>query len=160
MRRAPFFVDTPTLPEVMKYFYNELLATEDNIFQDCSVAWPAFRSIIINGLFDSVRKLEKYMITDFPTVILEGVAEVAALATKNGVRVDWLNETLGRVVTTKKHRELLERIQALEDELVELDRRRDEVSQLLSEADAELVYNNLSHQRVTNYPMKVLRRRD
>lgn len=34
----PFFVDTPALPEVMKSFYNEFLATEDNIFQDCSVA--------------------------------------------------------------------------------------------------------------------------
>lgn len=58
----------------------------------------------------------------------------------------------------KKHRELLDRIQSLEDELAKLDRRRDELSQLLSEADAELVYNNLSHQRVTNYPMRVLRR--
>lgn len=60
----------------------------------------------------------------------------------------------------KKHQELLDRIQTLEDELAELDRRSDEISQLLSEADAELVYNNLSHQRVTNYPMRVLRRRE
>lgn len=70
-----------------------------------------------------------------------------------------MDEALGRVATKKKHGELLERIQALEDELVELDRRRDEVSQLLSEADVELVYY-LSHQMVTNYSMKVLRRRD
>lgn len=67
---------------------------------------------------------------------------------------------LGRVAMKKKHQELLDRIQTLEDELAELDRRSDEISQLLSEADAELVYNNLSHQRVTNYPMRVLRRRE
>lgn len=64
----------------MKSFYDELLSTEGNIFWDCSVVWPTFRSIIINGLFDSVRKLEKYMITNVSTVILEEVAEVTALA--------------------------------------------------------------------------------
>lgn len=48
----PFFADTPALPEMMKSFYHELLAIESNIFQNCSVAWPAFRSIIINGLFN------------------------------------------------------------------------------------------------------------
>lgn len=84
----PFFADTPALPEVMKSFYDDLLATEGNIFQECSVAWPAFRSIIMNGLFDSVRKLEKYMISDVPTVVLEEVAEVTALAAQNGVRVE------------------------------------------------------------------------
>lgn len=143
---------------MMKSFYDELLVTEGNIFQNCSVAWRAFRSIIINGLFESVRKLEKHMIMDVSTIILEEVAEVAALAAQNGVGVDWLDEALGRVAMNKKHRELLDRIQSLEDELAKLDRRRDELSQLLSEADAELVYNNLSHQRVTNYPMRVLRR--
>lgn len=109
------------------------------------MAWPAFRSIIINSLFDSVRKLEKHMIMDVPTVVLEEVAEITTLAAQNGVRIDWLDEALGRVATKKKHQELLDRIQTLEDELAELDRRRDEVSQLLSEADGELVYNNLSH---------------
>lgn len=76
----PFFADVPTLSEMMKSFYDEHFATEGNIFQNCSVAWPAFRSIIINGLSNSVRKLEKHMIMDVPTVILEEVAEVAALA--------------------------------------------------------------------------------
>lgn len=156
----PFFADTPALSEIMKSFYDELLATEGNIFQNCLVAWPAFRSIIINRLFEYVRKLEKHMIMDVPTIILKEVAEVVALAAQNGVRVDWLDEALGRVTMKNKHQELLDRIQSLEDELAELDRRRDEVSQLLSEADAKLVCNNLSHQRVTNYPMRVLRRRE
>lgn len=76
----PFFADTPALPEMMKSFYDELLVTEGNIFQNCSVAWRAFRSIIINGLFESVRKFEKHMIMDVLTIILEEVEEVAALA--------------------------------------------------------------------------------
>lgn len=99
------------------------------------------------------------MIMDVPTDILEEVVEVTALAARNGIRVDWMDETMGKIVMKRKHLELLDKIQALEDELVELDRQRDEISQILAEADAELVYNNLSHQRVTNYPVKVLRRR-
>lgn len=58
------------------------------------------------------------MITNIPTAIREEVIEVAALAAQNEVRVDCLDEALGRVATKKKHMELLERIQALEDELV------------------------------------------
>lgn len=51
-----------------------------------------------------------------------------ALAAQNGVRVDWMNETLGRIATKRRHLELLDKIQALEDELVELDHRKDEIS--------------------------------
>lgn len=58
------------------------------------------------------------MIAAIPNVILEEVTKVTALAAQNGVRVDWLDEALGRVATKKKHQELLERIQALGDELV------------------------------------------
>lgn len=75
----------------MKFFNDELLVTEGNIFQDYSVAWPVFRSTIINGLFDSVRKLKKYMIPDIFTAILEEVAEVTVLVAQNGVRVDPLD---------------------------------------------------------------------
>lgn len=100
------------------------------------------------------------MIINIPIDILEEVAEVNASAARTGVKVDWMDETLGRITTKMKHLELLDKTQALEDELVELDRRRDEISQILAEADAELMYNNLSHQRVTNYPVKVLRRRE
>lgn len=46
----------------------------------------------------------------------------------------------------------------LEDKLVELDHQRDEITETLAEVDAELVYNNLNLLRVTNYPVKVLRR--
>lgn len=65
------------------------------------------------------------MIMDVPTIILEEVAEVAALAEQNGVRVDWLDEALGRVTMKNKHHELLDRIHSLENELAELDHRRD-----------------------------------
>lgn len=71
-----------------------------------------------------------------------------------------MDETLGRIATKRKHLELLDKIQTLEDELLELDRRRDEITQTLAEADAELVYNNLSRQRVTNYSVRVLWRRE
>lgn len=92
--------------------------------------WPAFCLITINGLFESVRKLEKFMIMDVTTDILEEVAEVTASATRNGVRVDWMDKTLGRIATKRKHLELLDKIQGLEDDLVELDHQWDEISQI------------------------------
>lgn len=43
---------------------------------------------------------------------------------------------------------------------MQLDRRRDEITQSLAEIDAELIYNDLSIQKVNTYPVKVLRRKD
>lgn len=122
--------------------------------------WFAFRLIIVTDLFEVVRRLEKFMIMDIPVEVLEEVAEVTASVARNGVRVDWMDKALGRITTKRRHEDLLEKTQALEDELLELDRRRDEITLTLSEIDAEPVYNNLSHQRVTNYLMKVLRKKE
>lgn len=132
----------------MKFFYDELFFTEGNSFQDYPVVWLAFRSIIINGLFESIRKLERYMIMDVPTDILEEVTEVTALVVRNGMRVDWMDETFDRIAAKRKQLELLVKIQTLEDKLIELDHRRDKITQTLAEADAELLYNNLSHREL------------
>lgn len=62
----------------------------------------------------------------------------------------------GRIATKRKHLDLLEKSGALEDKLLELDRQRDEITQSLAEIDAELVYI----QKVNNYLVRVLKRRD
>lgn len=72
----------------MKSFYDELVSTKGNIFQDCSLVRPAFRSIIINGLFYSARKLEKYIITDVLTVVLEEVARCFSCTERGKGRLD------------------------------------------------------------------------
>lgn len=104
----PFFEGLPTLPEIMKSFYDELLSTEGNIFQKCPVGWPVLRTVIISGLFESVCSHEKYMIVDVPTDILKEVAEVTVSAARMGVKVEWMDETLGRIVTKRRHLNLLE----------------------------------------------------
>lgn len=83
----PFFEDLQALPEVIKSFYDELISTESDIFQECLVVCPALRTIIINSLFESVLRLEKFMIMVIPTNITEEVAEVTASAARMGVRV-------------------------------------------------------------------------
>lgn len=83
----PFFEDFfPNLSD--NIFHNELFSNEGDIFHECPVVWPALRPIIINGLFEPVQQLEKYMIIDVPSEILEEVAEIAALAGRTGVKVD------------------------------------------------------------------------
>lgn len=124
------------------------------------MVWPALRSIIINGLYDASRKLERYMIMDVPNDVLEEVADITASAARIGVKVDWMDEVLGHVALKRKHLDLLESARALKDKLVELDHQRDEITQALVEIDAEVIYNNFSHDRVTNYPITVLRKDD
>lgn len=125
MRGTSIFEDLRALPQIVKSFFNELLSTEGDIFQECQVVWPALRIVIITGLFESVRRLEKFMIIDVPIDILEEVAEVTASAARMGVRVDWMDEILGKVATKRRHLDLLERTRVLEDKLLELDSQRD-----------------------------------
>lgn len=143
----------------MKSFYDKLFSTEGDILKECSVVWSAFRSIIINGLYDFVCRLKKYMTMDVLREIIEEVADITASATKMGVIVDWMDEVFGQIALKRKHLDLLERTYSLEEKLLELDRQSDEIIQFLAEIDAELVYNNFSLEKGTNYPIWVLKER-
>lgn len=123
-----FFEDLPSVPEFVKSFYNELFASEGDIFEGCSVGWSAFRSIIISGPYDSVCRLEKHMIMDVPREVLEDVVDITASAARMSVRVDGMHEVLDQIASKKRHLDLLERTCALEDKLLELDRQRDEIT--------------------------------
>lgn len=153
----PLFQDLLRIADFVKEFYYKLFSVEGDIFKECSVAWSAFRLIIIAGLYDSVRRLEKYTIMDVPRDILKEVADITVLAARMGVRVDWLDEVLGQIVLKKKHLSLLESAQAMEEKLFELDSQRDEITQTLAEIDAEMVANNFSAEKVVDYPVRVLR---
>lgn len=82
--------------------------------------------IIINGLFYSIQKLEKYMIINVSPEVLAEVADVAASVAKIGVKVDWLDDALGNFWNKKKHLDLLRRSKELAKELEQLNQRRDE----------------------------------
>lgn len=94
---------------------------------------------------------------DVPRDILEEVADVTVSAVRMGVRVDWLDEVLGQIARKRKHVDLLEQTQALEEKLYELDRQRDEITQTLADIEAEMVANNFSVEKVVDYPVRVLR---
>lgn len=76
------------------------------------------------------------MIVDVPSDILDKVAEITASTTRMGIKVDWMDETLGMIATKKKHLNLLKKSKDLEDELMQLDRRRAEITRSLAEVDA------------------------
>lgn len=90
------------------------------------MAWSAFQLIIISGLYDFVRWLEKHMIMDVPLEVLEEVVDITASAERMGVRVDWMDEVFNQIGSKKKHLDLLEWMRALEDKLLQLNRQRDE----------------------------------
>lgn len=70
-----------------------------------------------------------------------------------------MDEIMGKIKNKKKQLNLLKKSRDFEDELVQLDRRKDEITKALAELGAELVYNDLSLQRVNSYLVKVLGRR-
>lgn len=98
----------------MKPFYDKLLSDEGNIFHECPVIWSAQRTVIVNGLFESVQRLEKYMIADVPPVIPEEIVEITASAVRMDVKVDWMDETLDRIAAKRKHLNLLKKSKDLE----------------------------------------------
>lgn len=40
-------------------FYNKVLSTEGDTFEDCTVAWMLFKKALLNRLWDAASKLEK-----------------------------------------------------------------------------------------------------
>lgn len=101
------------------------------------------------------KKLEKYKIISVLLEILAEVANVAASTRKMGVKVYWLDDTLGKISNKKKHLELLKKSKELTNELEELDGRRDESPKLLPGLTLSLCMT-LVFFNVNNYLVKVL----
>lgn len=78
------------------------------------------------------------MIIDVPLQVLTEVANVISWAAKMGVKVNWMDETLGKIASKKEHVDLMKRSRDLIKELEQLDRRRDGITQILAEIGTEL----------------------
>lgn len=78
------------------------------------------------------------MIIEVPLQVLTEVANVISWAAKMGVKVNWMDETLGKIARKKEHVDLMKRSRDLIKELKQLDRRRDGITQILAETSTEL----------------------
>lgn len=53
--------------------------------------------MIAEELYDSVQKLEKFTIVEVTTQAVFEVADVVAVAARMGVKVEWIDKTLGEI---------------------------------------------------------------
>lgn len=135
---------------------SEDIKSEGNIFCKCPLAWPALRSIIINGLFEFVQRLEKYVIIEVPPQVLEEVADVTASTVRMGVKVDLTDETLSKITNKKEHLNLLKKFKELERELEQLDCIRDQIPKFWPELKRNLCIMILAFNKFVIIPYRCL----
>lgn len=109
-----FFEGLSDISRDIKSFYYDLFVVEGDMFCKHPMAWPMLLIVINNGLFESVQQLEKYSMIDVPSQVLKEVTDVTASTARMDRKVDWMDETLGKIASKKKHLSLLKRSKELE----------------------------------------------
>lgn len=72
----PFFDDLPTLSSSLKAFDNKVLATEDDIFEECSKTWTPYKNLLLGDIYDAAVKLEDYIVLSIMIEVNSKVADV------------------------------------------------------------------------------------
>lgn len=151
------FGDLPHVEGFVRAFYDKLFFVEGYIFKIARWLGLRFAPSLLSASMTPSVNLKDTQLWTCPGTFLKswqkllpqllGWASGLISWTKSWVRLRW----------KRKHVDLLERTQALEEKLYELDRQRDEITQTLAEIDAEIVANNFSVEKVVDYPVRVLR---
>lgn len=71
----PFFEDLQALPSNLKSFYDKVLATEGDIFEEWYAKWAHYEKFLLETLYDVV-KLDDYTVM---SITIEVISEVAAM---------------------------------------------------------------------------------
>lgn len=59
-----------------------------------------------------------------------------------GIQVGWLDKILGQAASQKEHLNLLRKSKDLRKTLEQIDREREEISHILGEVEAEMLYKD------------------
>lgn len=72
-----------------------MFLVEGDIFEDCSFDWAQLSKKIVNELYNSVQKLEKFNSSEVSAQVIYEVADIVAIVAKMGVKLEWTEKTLG-----------------------------------------------------------------
>lgn len=75
----PFFQDLQPLSLGLKSLYDQVLASEGDLFEKCSISWSQFRLFFLEAFYAATAKLEVHTILTLTTKIIFEVAEVMAM---------------------------------------------------------------------------------
>lgn len=100
--RSIHFEDLPNISEEIKSFYDDIFIVEGDIFEDCSFDWVQLSKMVVEELFNSIQKLEKFTVLEVPSQVVFEVADIVAIIAKMGVKVEWIYKILGDIAAKKK----------------------------------------------------------
>lgn len=82
------------------------------------------------------------MILNIPLEVLSEVADIWASAVRMGIQVGWLDKILGQIVSQKQHLNLRKKSKDLRKRLEQIDHEWQEISRILGEAEAKMIYKD------------------
>lgn len=91
----------------MKAFNDKVLATEDDIFEECSIAWTPNKKILLEDICDANVKLEEYIVLSIMIEINSKVAMCGGTKSAS-IRVDWLDRGYKEIHKERENHELVQ----------------------------------------------------
>lgn len=99
------------------------------------------RRMILEELYNSVQKLEKFTVLEVSAQVVSEVASTVAIAAM-GVKVGWINKIFGDIAAKREHFNLLPEAQNLEKKIEQLARKKVEAVRRFEEIEEEMVYED------------------
>lgn len=116
------------------------------------------RKMFVEGLFNSVQKLERFTILEVPSQIVSDIVDIVAAATRMGTQVKWIDSIIDAIVRKREHYNLIQEAQNLEKKIEQLDCETKEAFRRFKEIYIELVYKDYGILTVYNYRIRVIGR--
>lgn len=69
--------------------------------------WAPYKKLILEEIYQGVRKLETFNILDVPDNIVLKAVSTVVVAGKMGIQVEWIDRVIGEISFRRDHFELL-----------------------------------------------------
>lgn len=83
--------------EEIKSSHNAVFSVEGDIFEDCYFDWVQMRKMIIEELYNSLKKLKRFIVMEVPPQVVSEVADRVAKVARMSVKVEWMIKSLARL---------------------------------------------------------------
>lgn len=86
-------------------FYNNVLSSEGDMFGNCQISRKSFKVTLLKELLEVAFNLARRLISEIiPKMLLE-TTEVVEEAEKMGIRIEWFDKVIGKILEVKEHKE-------------------------------------------------------
>lgn len=111
----PFFEGLQPLTSGTKAFYNSVLSSEGDIFENCQKSRKSFKRMLPTELFEATSNLEGMPISKVTPEMLSEAEEVVEEAEKMGLRIEWFDRVIKKILEAKEHHEFEEKTASIKE---------------------------------------------